>query len=315
MADLFVSYSRQDKARVARLVAALEAEGWTVWWDAAIAPGQEFDRLIEQELRSAGAVVVVWTPTSVASRWVRGEARFAADLNTLIPVRFDAAELPLDVRALHTTDLDAWEQDRQSDALLQLTDAIRALVAPSRAPTRPPSRPSAPGRSEFDTAIAALEARRDALGDAVVDAALAGLRANSGIADDSAAQTPQLKQVTLLFVDATGGTLAGDAVHPEDLHEAMSLLLRRVTRVVERYHGQVLSHTGDAILAVFGGIVAAESDAENAVRAGLAIVAAEPEVTPEQGRDRQRCSAAEARRADHRRGHEKSVSGRCTAPP
>jgi adenylate cyclase len=43
LADIFVFYSRQDKARVAPLVAALEAEGWSVWWDPAIAPGEEFD--------------------------------------------------------------------------------------------------------------------------------------------------------------------------------------------------------------------------------------------------------------------------------
>jgi adenylate cyclase len=41
-----MSYARADKARVVPLVAALEAQGWSVWWDSAIAPGQEFDRQI-----------------------------------------------------------------------------------------------------------------------------------------------------------------------------------------------------------------------------------------------------------------------------
>ena len=40
MADIFVSYARADKARVAPLVAALERQGWSVWWDPAIVPGQ-----------------------------------------------------------------------------------------------------------------------------------------------------------------------------------------------------------------------------------------------------------------------------------
>ena len=31
MADVFVSYARSDKARVAPLVAAIEAQGWSVW--------------------------------------------------------------------------------------------------------------------------------------------------------------------------------------------------------------------------------------------------------------------------------------------
>lgn len=87
MADIFVSYSRQDKALVAPLVAALEAEGWSVWWDPEITPGEEFDSLISRELERARALVVVWTPGSVDSRWVRGEARDAADRGVLVPVR------------------------------------------------------------------------------------------------------------------------------------------------------------------------------------------------------------------------------------
>jgi adenylate cyclase len=100
MADVFISYARADKARVAPLVAAIEAKGWTAWWDPEIDAGQQFDDQIEAELLAAAAVVVVWTATSVSSRWVRGEAREAADRNILVPVRFDAARLPMDVRAI-----------------------------------------------------------------------------------------------------------------------------------------------------------------------------------------------------------------------
>jgi len=92
MADVFVSYSRSDKTRVAALVAAIEAQGWSVWWDPVIAPGQEFDVEIAAELKIAAAVLVVWTPQSVTSRWVRGEARDGADRGILVPVRFDGAE-------------------------------------------------------------------------------------------------------------------------------------------------------------------------------------------------------------------------------
>ena len=98
MADVFVSYARSDKARVAPLVAAIEAQGWSVWWDPEIDAGQQFDDQIEAELLAAAAVVVVWTPTSVDSRWVRGEAREAADRGVLVPVRFDA-RAPADRRA------------------------------------------------------------------------------------------------------------------------------------------------------------------------------------------------------------------------
>jgi adenylate cyclase len=133
MADVFISYARVDKARVAPLVAAIEAQGWSVWWDPEIAAGQLFDDQIESELAKARCVLVVWTPTSVASRWVRGEAREAADRGILVPVRFDDARLPMDVRALHTTDLDNWHNDAASSAFQEVLRAVRAMLARSGA--------------------------------------------------------------------------------------------------------------------------------------------------------------------------------------
>ena len=133
MADVFVSYARTDKARVAPLVAAIEAKGWSVWWDPDITPGQEFDDQIEAEIDAAKAVVVVWTPTSVASRWVRGEAREAAERSILVPVRFEQARLPMDVRAIHTTDIDGWGGDADSPQAQELLRALAATIARSQA--------------------------------------------------------------------------------------------------------------------------------------------------------------------------------------
>jgi len=133
VADIFLSYSRTDKARVAPLVAALEAQGWSVWWDPEITPGDEFDALISAELERARAVVVVWSTSSVDSRWVKGEARDAADRGVLVPVRFDNARLPIDVRSIHTTDLDAWGENRQSAPFKALCAALEAKLKLSAA--------------------------------------------------------------------------------------------------------------------------------------------------------------------------------------
>ena len=129
MADVFVSYARADKARVAPLVAAIEAKGWSVWWDPEITPGQEFDDQIEAEIGAAKAVLVVWTPVSVASRWVRGEAREAAERGILVPVRFEQARLPMDVRAIHTTDLDGWREDPASPVVQDCLRALDTMIA------------------------------------------------------------------------------------------------------------------------------------------------------------------------------------------
>jgi len=133
MADVFVSYARSDKARVAPLVAAIEAKGWSVWWDPEITPGQEFDDQIEAEIDAAKAVMVVWTPVSVVSRWVRGEAREAAERGVLVPVRFEQARLPMDVRAIHTTDLDDWGEDPASPTVQECLRALGVMIARARA--------------------------------------------------------------------------------------------------------------------------------------------------------------------------------------
>ncbi len=146
MADIFISYARHDKALVAPLVAALESEGWSVWWDPEIVPGQEFDRQITRELQGAKAVIVVWTAASVDSRWVRGEARLAADRGVLVPVRFGGAQLPIDALALHTTDLDDWSEDPKSEAFRQLSRALGLLRA-ADAGTAEPRSATAPGGS------------------------------------------------------------------------------------------------------------------------------------------------------------------------
>ena len=85
MADIFVSYARADKARVTPLVAALEAQGWSVWWDRQIVGGSHFDKATEDAIAAAKVVVVLWSHASVASHWVRAEAAWALVLTALRP--------------------------------------------------------------------------------------------------------------------------------------------------------------------------------------------------------------------------------------
>ena len=133
MTDVFVSYSRSDKALVTPIVAALEAQGWGVWWDPAIVPGQEFDRTIADELARASAVLVVWTQRSVESRWVRGEARDAAERGVLVPLRIGTAALPIDFRAIHTLDLPEGDDAVESPVFREVVQALNALIQPQEA--------------------------------------------------------------------------------------------------------------------------------------------------------------------------------------
>ncbi len=108
--------------------------------DPEITPGQEFDRQISEALDAAKAVIVVWTPQSVDSRWVRGEARDAADRGILVPVRFENCRLPIDVRSLHTTDLDRWGENAAGQPFQDLVRALAGLLgsqSPGKAATGP----------------------------------------------------------------------------------------------------------------------------------------------------------------------------------
>ena len=74
MADIFISYARTDRETVCALADALEAAGYSAWWDRNISGGSEFSRTIERELEAARTVVVAWSATSIDSHWVRDEA-------------------------------------------------------------------------------------------------------------------------------------------------------------------------------------------------------------------------------------------------
>src|SRR5262249_59824628 len=113
---------------VEALAAALEARGWSVWWNPESAGGQEFDDLIAKELEAARAAIVVWPPASVASRWVRGEARIAADRGILVPVQIGAPNLPIDARALHTIDISQWNGQTDGQACQELSRALATLL-------------------------------------------------------------------------------------------------------------------------------------------------------------------------------------------
>lgn len=130
-------------------------------------------------------------------------------------------------------------------------------------------------REQIAAAIAALEAQRSALGDSVVDTALAPLRRElARIASlEPAPQEQQLKQVSVLFVDVVGSTAMGEQLGPEEVHAVMDGALESFTAIVQRHRGRVLQYTGDGMLAAFGADEVHEDDAESAIRAGLDIVA------------------------------------------
>ena len=120
--------------------------------------------------------------------------------------------------------------------------------------------------------INALEAQRAALGDAVVDLAIQALRARLDTL--TAAQQSSLEQrklVTLLFADLSGFTTLSETLDAEEVNEFINSLWQRLDRIVVEHGGEIEKHIGDAVEALWGVKNTREDDAEQAIRAALAI--------------------------------------------
>ena len=130
MADIFISYASEDRARVKLLAKAFEKNGWSVWWDRDLPFGRPFDELIRTELRAAGCVVALWTESAVKSLYVIGEARDALSLQKLISVFLFPcrAELPYDLQAIHGVELIDWDGDTSNADYQRLVRGITAIL-------------------------------------------------------------------------------------------------------------------------------------------------------------------------------------------
>src|SRR5215203_2857177 len=111
MADVFVSYKREDRARVAPLVESLETAGLSVWWDRDIPGGANWRQTLLTHLDAARCVVVIWSTSSVsaAGEFVQEEADRARSRHVLLPIRFDDVTEPLGFGYAQSLDLTQWD--------------------------------------------------------------------------------------------------------------------------------------------------------------------------------------------------------------
>lgn len=108
--DVFVSYASEDRETVRALVTDLEANGFSVWWDRSIGAGAAFDREIERALDASSAVLVLWSPASIESDWVRAEAYEGLNRGVLVPVVTGGVRPPLAFRQTQVIELEGGHQ-------------------------------------------------------------------------------------------------------------------------------------------------------------------------------------------------------------
>ena len=129
MANIFISYSSDDKSIVQQLAALLESKGWSVWWDRQIPIGQSYDTVIEEELNKADCVLVIWTKRSVASNYVKNEANEALSKNKLIPILLEQVTPPLAFRLIESALLIDWKGYQNHPELELLFGSIHKKIS------------------------------------------------------------------------------------------------------------------------------------------------------------------------------------------
>ena len=176
---------------------AFADEGFSVWWDASLHSGETFDEVIEHQLRNAGAVVVLWSPRSVASRWVRAEATQADRRRKLAPAIIEPCDRPIIFELTHAADLCGWTGDITDAHWRTFVDDLRRLIgagAAHEAPAtaRPAIKPtSSPANEAHEVSSRASEPSRRPLRPGSDEVIFAGRRTHeSQHAADSRPQHP-----------------------------------------------------------------------------------------------------------------------------
>ena len=183
--DVFISYKAEDRPRIQPLVQALEADGYSVWWDQHIGTGDQWRQTIERQLDVAKCVVVAWSKHSIGPEgdFVRDEASRARRRHVYVPILLDSVEPPLGFGESQATSLRGWRGDRSDTRYQALLTGVRRTVGETTA-----RGPAVPKRGTDRRAVLA--------GGAVAAAAVAGvggwvlLKPGSDGAPDSIAVLP-----------------------------------------------------------------------------------------------------------------------------
>lgn len=159
MADVFLSYSSQDRAMAAHVQAALEAAGVTVFWDQETPVGQDWNRWIGQKLADSKVCVVLWSAVSVASRNVVHEATIAAERGNLIPAvitPLKPEQFPMGTYTVQAADLSDFRGQAGHPGMARLIAAVRERLGRPAPTPAPQASADASGKKTLTLILAAV---------------------------------------------------------------------------------------------------------------------------------------------------------------
>jgi adenylate cyclase len=145
MSDIFVSYARSTERQAQQVAEALRVLGYAVWRDDELPAHRAYGEVIEERLRSAKAVVVIWSADAARSQWVRAEADVAREAGTLVQVSVDGTMPPIPFNQIQCADLNGWSGDTETAGWAKIVSSVGSLVGDAR-PVAEAERPSAPAK-------------------------------------------------------------------------------------------------------------------------------------------------------------------------
>jgi TolB-like protein len=139
LSDIFISYARSTEGQARRIAEALRAMGHQVWRDDELPAHRAYAEVIEERLRLARAVVVLWSADAAKSEWVQSEADRARADRKLVQLTLDGAPLPMPCDRIQCADLQQWTGDLGHPGWLKVTASVAELVGAELQPTLAPA--------------------------------------------------------------------------------------------------------------------------------------------------------------------------------
>lgn len=140
MANVFISYARPDEPQAKRVAGALREHGYSVWRDDELPAHRAYAEVIEERLRSAEAVVVLWSADAVKSQWVRSEANVARSSATLVQAVLDGSMPPLPFDQIQCADLREWNGEAEASGWRKLIASLAELTGGAEQGAAKPAR-------------------------------------------------------------------------------------------------------------------------------------------------------------------------------
>ena len=128
MSDVFVSYARPTEAQARMVAEALRSRGYAVWRDDELPAHRGYGEVIEERLRSAKAVVVIWSIDAIRSQWVRAEADVAREAGTLVQLSIDGVTPPMPFNQIQCADFYGWTGDLTAPGWVKVESSVASLV-------------------------------------------------------------------------------------------------------------------------------------------------------------------------------------------